>query len=369
MAAYPFRASADREPIPPMKVARRFSIQRFAALDAAIRAGRYPNARSLGSELEVHPRTIQRDIEFLRDRLGVPLAYDQVRYGYYYTDPTFRLPAVVLTEGELLAIFLAERVLQQFRGTPFAPQLARAFQTITALLDDRVTVDLGHLSGSISFRTSVSSEIDPELFTSLDSAIRGRRRLSLRYETASRGVESTREVDPYHLTSVDGRWYLVGYCHLRGAVRTFVPGRIRAIEVTQETFDSPKDFQIDDYLADSLSVLRGEDGELHQVRLRFTGSAATYVRERTWHHSQTIEEQPDGGLVLSLKVSHLREVERWALSWGGECEALNPPELRRMIADDLARALACYGRDQKGQGSPPTASKKTQCRRSRSAPE
>jgi predicted DNA-binding transcriptional regulator YafY len=80
-----------------MKVAVRFSLQRIAALDRAIRAGEYPNARTISRELEVGHRTVQRDVEFLRDRLGAPLVFDRRHNGYYYAEPDYRLPLMTLT--------------------------------------------------------------------------------------------------------------------------------------------------------------------------------------------------------------------------------------------------------------------------------
>jgi predicted DNA-binding transcriptional regulator YafY len=327
-----------------VKTAVRFSLERIAALDRAVRAGEFPNAGTLADRLEVGRRTVQRDIEFLRDRLGMPLEYDPARHGYYYTDPTYPLPLLALTEGELVALFLAERVLAQYRGTPYAPDLARAFHKITAGLTDRVTIDLGHLDRLHSFRTTAAPELDPELFRRLDAAIRRRDRLRLRYYSASRDEETAREVDPYHLASVDGQWYLVGYCHLRGAVRMFAPGRIRSLEEAGATFEPPADFRIDDYLARSFSVLRGEEGEVNRVSLRFSGEAVRYVRERTWHPSQTMEATPEGDLIVGLAVSHLREVARWVLSWGADCEVLEPPVLRDGVAAESARVVASYTR-------------------------
>ena len=325
-----------------MKIAVRFSLQRIAALDRAIRAGEYPNARTIARALEVGHRTVQRDVEFLRDRLEAPLAFDQRRNGYYYTEPDYDFSLLKLTEGELLALFLAERAFQQYRGTPYAAALARAFRKITDGLSERVTADLAHLGEGLSFRTTASSGLDPGMFRGLDAAIRDHRRLAIRYDSASRGEETARDVDPYHLASVDGQWYLVGHCHLRGEVRMFAPARIRSLAVTGVTFEPPPDFRIDDYLAGSLSVLRGAEGESHRVRLRFTGDAARYIRERNWHWSQTIEEIPDGGLILGLTVGHLREVERLALSWGASCEVLESPELRAKVSRELSAAASLY---------------------------
>src|SRR3954462_2724408 len=128
-----------------IRTATRFPMERIAAVDRAVRAGKYPNAGTVALELEVSRRTIQRDIEFMRDRLGAPLVFVTERQGYAYSDSTYRLPTLDMTEGELLALALAGRVLAEYRGTPYGPDLARAFHKITAGLTDAVTVDLGRL--------------------------------------------------------------------------------------------------------------------------------------------------------------------------------------------------------------------------------
>ncbi|RUL82181.1 helix-turn-helix transcriptional regulator [Tautonia sociabilis] len=324
-----------------MRHATRPPLERIAELDRAIRAGQYPNAGSVAERMELSPRTIQRDIDFMRDRLGAPLAYDARRRGYRYTDPTYRLPFWTLTEGELVAIFLAERVLRQWGGTPYGPDLERAFRKMTAALGEAVTIDLGELGAAFSVRATAEAPFDPALFRNLTGAVLHRRRVVLDYDSATSG-RSQRAIDPYHLAQVDGSWYLVGHCHLRGEIRMFAPGRIRALEVTEETFAPPEGFRIEEYLAGSLAVLRGGPGEVYRVRLRFTGSAARYVAERVWHPSQVAEHRTDNELVLAMELGHLREVERWVLSWGPDCEALEPPELRERIQAALERTLTNY---------------------------
>ena len=209
-------------------------------------------------------------------------------------------------------------------------------------MSERITVDLAHLSEGQSFRTTAASGLDPETFRKLDAAIRGRRRLAIHYYSASRDEEKAREVDPYHLASVDGQWYLVGHCHLRGEVRMFAPSRMRSIEATGITFESPGDFRIDAYLAQSFSVLRGGEGEIYRVRLRFSGEAVKYVRERIWHPTQSSEVTPEGDLIVDVEVSHLREVERWVLSWGSECIVVEPAELKERVSRTLAEAANRY---------------------------
>src|SRR5690349_7090484 len=135
-----------------MLTASRPLIRRLVTLDRMIRAGDYPNARTAAAELEIHPRTVHRDLEFLRDSLGAPLEFCHRHNGYYYREQGYALPLVRLTEGELVALFLAERLLQEYRGTPYAADLATAFRKLTAALPGEVTLDLSHLDEVYSFR-------------------------------------------------------------------------------------------------------------------------------------------------------------------------------------------------------------------------
>src|SRR5262245_43689575 len=121
------RPSEPDPEAPPVLASSRPPLARLAEIDQAIRSGAYPNASTLARRLEVHPRTVARDLEVLSDRLGAPLTFEPARNGYRYTQPDYRLPFVRLTEGELDALFLAGQVLRQYQGTPFATDLQRAF--------------------------------------------------------------------------------------------------------------------------------------------------------------------------------------------------------------------------------------------------
>jgi predicted DNA-binding transcriptional regulator YafY len=325
-----------------MQTASRPPLRRLAALDRMIRSGAHPNARTAAAELEVHPRTIHRDLDFLRDSWGAPLEYCPRQHGYYYRDTDYALPLMRLTEGELLALFLAERAMQHYRDTPYGSDLATAFHKLTARLPEEVTIDLSHLDDAYSFRGPDVRAGDLLLFRRVARAVQDSRCLELVYWTASRDEEVRRVVDPYHLTSVSGEWYLVAYCHLREEVRMFVPSRIRSARETGERFERPADFSIDAYLDGSFRALRG-DGKPRRVRLRFTPEAARWVGEKVWHASQQARRRPDGSLELTLRLTSLIEVKRWAMSWGTACEVLEPEELRQDIVRELNETLRSYG--------------------------
>lgn len=321
-----------------MKLASRPPLRRLLALDQMIRQRRYPNARTAARDLEVNRRTILRDLDFLRDSWGAPVEYCHKHNGYFYHDADFSLPFMRMTEGELIAFFLAERLMEQYRDSPFAKDLATAFQKLTAALPDEVSISLDHLGQAYSFRSKAASAGDVTRFRQLVRAVREGRQLELVYWSASRDLTGKRVVDPYHLASVDGDWYLIGHCHLREDVRMFVPSRIRWLRETGKRFERPAEFDINNYLDSSFRVFRG-NGPPQRVRLRFAASAAPYVREKVWHSTQQITPQRDGGLILTMEVSHLLEVKRWVMSWGSECRVLEPVALGEAVRLEMRKAL------------------------------
>src|SRR3954468_12179894 len=147
-----------------MKLATRPPLRRLLALDQKIRSGQYPNARTLAAELEVHQRTVHRDLDFLRCELNAPLEYCPRRNGYFYAEPSYALPLVTWSEVELVAMFLAERALEQYRGTPLGRDLAAAFRKLTAHLPGAVTVDLEHLRQAYSVRGPVATRGEARTF-------------------------------------------------------------------------------------------------------------------------------------------------------------------------------------------------------------
>jgi proteasome accessory factor B len=325
-----------------MRVSARPLLARLAQIDAMVRTGRHPTVGSLATALEVNRRTIQRDLGFLRDRLGAPIVHDPGAGGFVYTDHTYHLPLWQFSEGELVGLLLAERLLQEYRHTPYADALKKAFDKIAAALPDAVTIDLAHLADALAIRHQALKPPDADILALLVRAVQKGEQLKLVYWAASRDETTRRIVDPYHLASVNGDLFLVAYCHLREEVRMFSPARIRKARPTGRRTERPADFRIAEYLDVAFRAVRGA-GPARAVRLRFRPAMARYIRERKWHATQKLAEEADGNLLLTLRVNHLLEVKRWALSFGADCEVLEPPELREELLSEAKRINQLYG--------------------------
>jgi predicted DNA-binding transcriptional regulator YafY len=289
-------------------------------------AGKLPNASTLARDLEVSTKTIQRDLEFMRDRLQLPLTYDEARFGYHYTEEVDSFPTLQITEGELFALLVAEKALQQYRGTPFEKRLVGAFQKLAKSLPDTISLNLAEWDQTISFHTSAEPVLNLSVIDTLASSASQRRQLRIQYRKPNSPQPEERIIDPYHLANINGDWYLFAYDHLRKDIRTFVPSRIAAAEPTGKGFERPVRFTLPRQLQDSFGV-HSKQGDFTVVA-RFDPAVADYLREKRWHPSQQIRELPQGGGVeLTLRLGSLVEVQRWLLGWGASVQVLAPPEL------------------------------------------
>ena len=304
-------------------------LERMLRIHQAIHSGKYPNATKLAGELEVSTKSIYRDIEFMRDRLELPVEFDGARNGFHYTEEVSNFPTLQITEGELFALLVAEKALQQYRGTTFEKPLLSAFKKMAASLPDTVSLNLADWEQTISFRTSAEPILNVEIFDALAKAAAQHRQLLLTYRKPGRKETEPRVVDPYHLANINGEWFLFAYCHLREDIRTFVPSRILEVKPTGKAFARPQKFSVERRLRDSFGVVTspGHFG----VVIRFDELVADYVREKRWHPSQQLTELEDGSVELRLKLSSLVEIQRWILSWGGHAIALAPNELAESV--------------------------------------
>jgi predicted DNA-binding transcriptional regulator YafY len=315
-----------------------------------LRTGRAIRATDLAQEFEVSVRTAYRDFDFLRDEWRVPLEYDRPQETYRLTEPIGSLPLVSLSQGELVAIYFAEKVLRQYRGTPFEPDLASAFAKMQELLPEEVNVSPDSLDAYLSLDLGPLYTPDAAVFRDVLSAQRQRRKALIRYRSLSSGKTTNRRIHPYHVFNLRGNWYAAAWDEARQAVRDFAIHRIRRIAITTESYEIPRGFEFRKYMADAFGIEKG--GRAVEVAVRFAPRQARWIRDRKWHRSARIQEELDGALTLRLRVADTSELRRWVLQFGAEAEVLTPPSLRAAIAESLRTAAATYRDRPRGRKRP-----------------
>ena len=326
----------------PSKRLSRPPLARMLRIHEFLQTSARASCRTLAAELEVSAKTVQRDIDFMRDQLGLPIDYDVSAHGFFYTRKVVQFPTMKISEGELVALSVARKALAQYRGTPFEKPLRDAFEKLTAGLRDQIHFAwASDLDSSISFRAAGHSIGDLSTFEVASQAVLRGEELEFSYRKLGSDLAETRRVQPLHLACIDNQWYLFALDLGReGSIRTFALTRIDRLQNTGKTFQRPEHFSLDEHLADSFGVFSSP--EVQWVRLRFDAFSARLIRERDWHASQQIEARPDGSLDLSLHVGISPEIDRWILGWGEHVEVLEPASLRASIARTANQVAGQY---------------------------
>lgn len=286
-------------------------------------------------------RTIWRDLRVLEDA-GFPI-YDERapdgRRGLWRVEDGFKakLP-LKLTLSEVAALFMSREFLAPLGASLLGPAVTTAFEKIGGVLSRDAMGLLERMREIVGVR-AVGAKLQlpaAEHLPTIQTGLLERRSLRMRYYSFQRDAETERDVDPYHLTHFNGGLYLIGYCHLREAVRVYAVERIRAVEVLRRRFEIPAGFDAKEYLDKAWGILQGD---LVTVRVIFSKKAARYIREHLWHPSQRFRELPDGRLEMTLRVADTLEVRRWILGYGTDAEVVEPDTLRTAVREQ-ALALA-----------------------------
>lgn len=315
--------------------------ERLYWIDGQIRSGRYPNAKVVCDQFEVSRRTAYADRDHLIQRLGAPLVLDRRRGGWVYRDPTFVLPFLALSEREAAILRRSLLAAQEYLPSSEAEPVLRLAQRLHRYVPPLGGPAPESMAGAIHPAPALSAS--PALLDDCRRAVQERQRLRLLYHGLHRDALTDRIVQPYHLLHWRGEPYLIAWCELRRDLRDFFLGRVRewTLLPRADSYQRDPTFDVTEYLRAGFDVRHGEDQVT--VRVRFSPYQARWVRERQYHPSQEAEDEPDGGLRLTLRVAGTAEIKRWLLGYGAEAEVLEPAELRAELGVEAKKLAEIYG--------------------------
>lgn len=306
---------------------------RMIRIHELLQAERHTNCSKLAEELEVSIKTAQRDIEFMRDQLQLPIEYDAVAHGYFYSAEVTQFPTLSVTQGELVALLVAQKAVQQYRGTPFEKPIASAFDKLASGMKEQTGVSLHELSEAFSFKPASLAASELKAFENIAQAVVETRVIEFEYQSLTGTESQRRKVRPYHLGCIADQWYVIGHDVTREALRTFALSRMRKVKTTARKFERPTDFSIEQFLSGSFAAFQAR--EIATVRLQLDAFAARLAAERSWHPSQTLRPLANGGAELTLKVGIAPDLENWILSWGEHAVVREPESLVKNIRGKL----------------------------------
>jgi proteasome accessory factor B len=303
----------------------------------AARGGR--TVPELIREVKCSRRTVWRDLAVLQ-QAGFPLTTEQDgrESRYRLIESPRGTPPIPLTISELMSLHMGRHLLVPLRGTPLGEAIHTALEKVSATLPPAAKAFLDRLDERVSARTIQAKDYSGGLATLrlMQQALHDRRTIEADYHSFGRDSVSRRRLDPVHLWYQQGGIYLVAYCHTRRQVLTFALERFRQVRLTADTFEAPREFNLERYLEGSFGLFRGEPV---RVSLRFSRQVARYVAERSWHPTQALSPLLTGELQMILRVPLSPELRRWILGYGKDVEVLEPKSLREEIRREWLAAL------------------------------
>jgi len=245
-------------------------------------------------------------------------------------DGARQAPALSFSPTELMALVISRSLLKPLAGTEIQAALESAMTKASRLLPAG-SLDYVHQIQNVfavGLGPHKTYKEHRETIDRLTQAIAKKRTVQMRYYSASRLRMTRREVDPYRLWYASSGLYLVGYCHLRKEPRMFAVERMRAVTLTDHPYQMPLGFNLEAFVQNALTVMRGRPIE---VTLRFDKATAAWAKDRVWHPSQSITPMKNGGMTLILTVADSRELVGWILSFGSGVQVLRPDSLRHAV--------------------------------------
>ena len=286
-------------------------------------------ARSQG----VTRRTIERDLQTLRDEMGVPVEVDdQHRY-------SIESAPSLLNDVEALATYSAVRLLLH---TGIGEQHYRS--SMTKLARQLPEPARSTLLNSVEKLRSAPKD---RVLDQVAQAWFQRRVLRCRYRSQGRPNPVKRDLKIYffELNRDNHEPYVLAYDRTeRKKILVLKLARMSDVRLLDETYEVPDDFDADELLGNAFGIVVGEEV---WVTLRVSADAAPRMREMTGAGLVIEGDTPDGGIIARRRgtlddTGRALELMPWILGWGGNIEVLDPPEVRQSIAEALRRAASLY---------------------------
>jgi predicted DNA-binding transcriptional regulator YafY len=297
---------------------------------------RQPNqtASQLAQALDVSVRTVQRYMTML-DEMGIPIYAERGPYGGYALVRGYKMPPLVFTPEEAVAVYLGTSFLEQVWGRLYQGAVRGALAKLDNVLPDEQRREVAWARRTllaIGMHQADPNRSAPHL-EKLWQAVHQRRTVRMLYRGRNQPDPLQRDVDPYVLVHGWGRQYCLGYCHLRQGIRSFRVDRILQLALLDQTFEIPADFDLQAYVAAEPYFQRRV-----QARLYFAPEAALQAldNQSQW---DTLEEQPDRSIIVTFAIPEIESAANIVMSYGYLAEVVEPEELRVPV-QERARAMA-----------------------------
>jgi predicted DNA-binding transcriptional regulator YafY len=317
--------------------------ERFYKIDQLLQGGNIVSFVRLLESLGVSRAQLKRDLAYMRERFNAPIEYDRDANGYRFgkpaAGPRYSLPGLWFSAEEIHALLTMQHLLENLQPGLLTPHVKPLLARFNAILGSG-----DHSREEVARRVRVLHQAARRLedghFAAVAQATLNRRRLKVRHYNRMEDRETERVISPQRLVHYRDNWYVDAYCHLREDLRSFAVDAIRAVDPLDERVKEVPKAELDEYLKSGYGIFAGK--RVTWAKLRFSPLAARWVASQSWHSKQKCAFEADGSYLLEIPYSDDRELLMDILKFGSDVEVLEPPALRKRVAEQLNSAASKY---------------------------
>jgi predicted DNA-binding transcriptional regulator YafY len=306
--------------------------------------------KELAEKLGVTERQVHRNMNEIEE-MGFPTYVEESQFGRSHTwrlvgdyakkYRDIKIPDTNLALSELVALYLLRGQEKLYRGTELESTIKSAFAKIEMLLPQEAVKKLQNIKTLfvpvVKFPKNYSGK--EECIEKLTDAMLDRKTCWIKYHSFNDDRVKEFYIDPLHFFDREGGLYIFANTKKFNDVIILAVERIDDLIVSKDTYTYPEDFDPQALFESAFDLVADEPMDF---KIWFSADQARYIKQRTWSKTQTIDDQPDGSIILSMTTSGMWDVKRWVLGYGAEAKVLAPPELVKEIKAELNAARKVY---------------------------
>jgi predicted DNA-binding transcriptional regulator YafY len=319
--------------------------ERFYKIQGMLMAKPAVTMQELREALEVSRPTLNRDLAYLRDRLGIPFAYNAALRGYAMTcqpseTRSFELPGVWFNQQELYSLLAMIELMSKLEPGGLLLSYVEPFKSrLESLLDDG-SYDAKVVKNRIKIVHMAQRKVSSAYFQIIACALMQHKQIEIKHFARQTGRSTEREVSPQRLVYYRDNWYLDAYCHLRNSLRSFALDSITSAVLTDHKAHVVSDADLHEIFDSSYGIFSGKNQ--HIAKLKFTPFRAQWVSRESWHPEQVGRVHADGSYTLELPYKEDWELIQDILAQGTGVEVLSPRNLKVKVAETIKKMMSFY---------------------------
>ena len=319
-----------------MKDMERQSLVRISLIDKHLQNGQYTSLQQLMDITESSRRTVFRDLDTLM-QMGAPVMNKKPNGYYYMRGHRWKMPEISLTEGDLLAILLAEQAMTSLDKGYLEKKMKPCLTKLRLMFQNKIKVAPEKVFSFARTPQPVFTEEQANTIEKIFTAIGENKIISCEYKKPDQKDPVRITIEPYHL-HFQGKWYLLAWNEYKKDFRTYVLQRMTDVQVNTDTF-VPREFDHEQYFGKAWRMIKGRKTK---VVLEFDAGQEVFLKEKSWHPSQKITKQKNGNIRMTLTVDGQEEIFWWILGYGSLVKVIEPKELAQRVKQEAKNISGKY---------------------------